>query len=1075
VFLKVLKVLNGKSRFRVPAVCAAIWLMVLPTSAAAASDSFIGSENLVLLTTEAKVVIAFCEPVGSDFFTFFQQHGNRTMISGITASLWITRGGESVKLENDLFSSATYPSDQFDQEIANFQSIQNVLPDNLLRLNVGNGVDWFDDSLWDAVISKAVVLSDFVERGGMRGYCLDTEQYNQVNPSFNYAKQIYAGTKNFAEYQAKVRQRGQQLMTALTTSKADVTVMYTFAHSTVARTATLETLDQAAMGLLPAFIDGMMESGTSAEFVDGFEGAYGFKKQEQFTETARYIREQGKKVSLVPEIYADKMKAGFGLWVKGYEGSGTDPWYFSASELEYSMHYALLEADAMIWLYMGGITGWWQNLPPAYANATGNSKYPETFLRDNFDGEVGEVVSAQVSFDVRYAETSLPDKSFMISGIDHTWNEGSLDGESPPDGATDLTYDGTNSWSYLAPISGDYGSSDVNTVAVDPNGAPVGQVSFDVTDLVNEWIVGRENYGLVLRKQAGADGSIGVFTRDSNYPPVLTIEYRRPVTEQVILQGTDVTKDTYVCDFSAGPTRDTNFNGEAKMAVGTAGGTYYRHSRSFIQFDINSVQVIHGANTRVDSAKLKLLLQYESAHDSRNPYGSATYGVYRMLADWDEDEVTFNERLDGVPWVGQQSCPWVGGPWNTGDEIALMPTDEIVVGWGNNRWETQWHEWDVTADLNAWLSGEAENFGWFIRANPWDHAANGEDPFDWQDVNSAWCGSLVFTEESGGTARPQLVLEITEISEPNCEYYTAAPVKDTRLSGGDGTGLNYGRAISAEAGISGGIETDRVIAEWLLPSVVKRVPDTGMWKSTPGIRLDGMGHAVFTVPDAQTLSALTRLRSLPRLNSPICRVTFQLTETDTEEPNMILGLSNIGTVPDSDVKGIALRTDFGDNWVVQIGDLNGPVYGFSSLSVPGSDHSGKWRIDWRLDWQNQFFYQIQVYYNDVLEFDSTTGLPEGGTDTTQWHIPEVSLRPALVMYGDGGTDAVDWVQWEWEGIPGDFDGDGDVDLADLKLLLEHWLDFSCQSENNWCDGADLNQTIPVNLQDFAIFAEHWLE
>ena len=37
-----------------------------------------------------------------------------------------------------------------------------------------------------------------------------------------------------------------------------------------------------------------------------------------------------------------------------------------------------------------------------------------------------------------------PDKSFVISGVDHNWEEGTGDGAAPADGATDLTYDGTN-------------------------------------------------------------------------------------------------------------------------------------------------------------------------------------------------------------------------------------------------------------------------------------------------------------------------------------------------------------------------------------------------------------------------------------------------------------------------------------------------------------------------------------------------------------------------------------------------------------------------------------------------------
>ena len=212
---------------------------------------------------------------------------------------------------------------------------------------------------------------------------------------------------------------------------------------------------------------------------------------------------------------------------------------------------------------------------------------------------------------------------------------------------------------------------------------------------------------------------------------------------------------TVVSDFSGGDTRDTNFSGEGYVVLGTRGGTYWRHGRSFLQFDISSVQAMFGASTQVTSATLRLSMQHEGAIGYA---GDCTYGAYRMLDSWVIDETTFNEKSAGEAWVGQQSCPWVGGPWNTGDEVALMPTDEIVVTMGTDRWYTAYEEFDVTADLNTWLSGAADNFGWFLRANAWDHAANGEDPYDWSDPASAWNSMYV------GKANAELVLDV--IPEP---------------------------------------------------------------------------------------------------------------------------------------------------------------------------------------------------------------------------------------------------------------------------------------------------------------------
>jgi len=211
---------------------------------------------------------------------------------------------------------------------------------------------------------------------------------------------------------------------------------------------------------------------------------------------------------------------------------------------------------------------------------------------------------------------------------------------------------------------------------------------------------------------------------------------------------------TTVTDFHGGDARDTNFSGEGYVVLGTRGGNYYRHGRAFLQFDISSVQALFGPSTQVVSATLRLNMQHEGALGYA---GDVTYGVYRMQDDWTLAETTFNEKSASEAWVGQQSCPWIGGPWNTGDEVALMPTDETVITMGTDRWYTAYEEWNVTADLNAWLSGAAVNNGWFLRDQAWDWANAGEDPIDWNPI-TAWSSLYA------GKADAQLVLEV--IPEP---------------------------------------------------------------------------------------------------------------------------------------------------------------------------------------------------------------------------------------------------------------------------------------------------------------------
>lgn len=59
--------------------------------------------------------------------------------------------------------------------------------------------------------------------------------------------------------------------------------------------------------------------------------------------------------------------------------------------------------------------------------------------------------------------------------------------------------------------------------------------------------------------------------------------------------------------------------------------------------------------------------------------------------------------------------------------------------------------------------------------------------------------------------------------------------------------------------------------------------------------------------------------------------------------------------------------------------------------------------------------------------------------------------------------------------PPDFNCDQAIDALDLEHLVTCWLRTGCQTENAWCDAADLDHSNAVNLQDFTVFAHHWID
>ena len=50
-----------------------------------------------------------------------------------------------------------------------------------------------------------------------------------------------------------------------------------------------------------------------------------------------------------------------------------------------------------------------------------------------------------------------------------------------------------------------------------------------------------------------------------------------------------------------------------------------------------------------------------------------------------------------------------------------------------------------------------------------------------------------------------------------------------------------------------------------------------------------------------------------------------------------------------------------------------------------------------------------------------------------------------------------------------------VNLEDFAMFAAHWLDGPCNDENDWCGGADLNQVNDVTIDDLTILTGYWLE
>ena len=188
------------------------------------------------------------------------------------------------------------------------------LTDRFLRVNVTPGnVDWFDDQAWAVVSHNVGVAAQIAKQGGCKGFLFDVELSNNAQP-FRYGTQKHRETKTFDQYRAKVRERGQEWMKAVNGPYPDITLLLAYAYSITGG----QPKDRvgANYGLVGDFLDGMLEACTpQTTLVDGWEGAYRFKKKEQFDKAYNSIKVKLADWAADPQKYRRHFTAGFGIWM----------------------------------------------------------------------------------------------------------------------------------------------------------------------------------------------------------------------------------------------------------------------------------------------------------------------------------------------------------------------------------------------------------------------------------------------------------------------------------------------------------------------------------------------------------------------------------------------------------------------------------------------------------------------------------------------------------------------------------------------------------------------------------------
>jgi len=122
---------------------------------------------------------------------------------------------------------------------------------------------------------------------------------------------------------------------------------------------------------------------------------------------------------------------------------------------------------------------------------------------------------------------------------------------------------------------------------------------------------------------------------------------------------------------------------------------------SVIWFDLSQ----YNSTDTIETATISLLWYYEARdHDTE-------VGIYRS-AEWDPQYVTWDSCTDNVDWNNP------GGDWFDKNNAAqgTQPYDTVSFSYGNGP-DNQYHDFDITELVQAYVDGTYTNNGFFIKAD----------------------------------------------------------------------------------------------------------------------------------------------------------------------------------------------------------------------------------------------------------------------------------------------------------------------------------------------------------------------
>ncbi len=283
-----------------------------------------------------------------------------------------TKDAQGHKLSTEAIWDARPWQRQWLQEaLADLKSCQFTrFTDNFVRFNATPGtVEWTDEAGWTALAEKAGHCAWLMKQAGCKGLAIDFEPYGVNLFHFDPKK-----GRAFADTAALARKRGAQFVQAVAGEFPEAVLLTLFMNSINLKAGASDSPDSllasAGYGLLPAFIDGMLDAAPPAMvFVDGCENGYYMDSAEECLRAARAMRAwHGGAIRLVSPAnrakYRAQVQAGFGFYLDLFVNDATNHYYRGPlngsrlAHLERNLAFTRDAADEYVWIY-GEQCRWW--------------------------------------------------------------------------------------------------------------------------------------------------------------------------------------------------------------------------------------------------------------------------------------------------------------------------------------------------------------------------------------------------------------------------------------------------------------------------------------------------------------------------------------------------------------------------------------------------------------------------------------------------------------------------------------------------------------------------------------------